>query len=161
MGPTIRCMIAASFYATKMMFASSINLSARATLLSRYATDFTTSSMVPSRFIGTLRSSNNFINNKPLKGKTQNIHLILHVCVKIRVTHPPILSLPTCSGSDEKYGEPLEACSSFCLVHRTPGPINAGETAFTLILWGARSYGKGIARWWHIGMYIRTTGWHE
>ena len=59
-------------------------------------------------------------------------------------THPPTLALATCSGSDAKYGEPLEACSSFCRVHMTPGPINAGETALTRIPWGAKSYVPGL-----------------
>ena len=56
------------------------------------------------------------------------------------ITYPPTLALATSSGFVGKYGEPLDACNSFCRVHMNPGPINAGETAFTLIPCGARSY---------------------
>ena len=54
-------------------------------------------------------------------------------------TYPPILALATSSALDAKYGEPLDACNSFCRSHIKPGPINAGDTALTLIPWGAKS----------------------
>jgi len=47
--------------------------------------------------------------------------------------------LATWTGSDAKYGEPLEACNSFCRVHMYPGPISAGEMQFTRIPEGAKS----------------------
>ena len=60
-------------------------------------------------------------------------------------THPLTFALATCSGSDAKYGEPLEACNSFCRVHMYP-PINAGETQFTRIPYGAKSYHFGVKK---------------
>ena len=68
------------------------------------------------------------------------LKIILRILMQyVHKTHPPILSLATCSGSVEKYGDPLDACNSFCRVQSTPGPINAGDMALTRIPCGAKS----------------------
>ena len=51
-----------------------------------------------------------------------------------------IIWVATSAGSAEKYWLPAEACSSTWRSHIAPGPMNAGEIAFTRMLNGARSF---------------------